>query len=348
MKSQLIYIFSALTMLCGVASAQSSSDYQVPRTEYGQPDLQGVWNFSSNTPMTRPSRYGTQEFLTQEQIQEAIARNEAAAAAADAAAARRVVDPDAPETSDNPGGYNDFWVESAGIGDVVRTSLIVYPEDGQIPAAREGAQIQRGGLGPDIPGSRPVRYVVGGIAKDGPEDRGLSERCIVGFNSGPPFTPSLYNNNVQIFQSRDTAVIMTEMIHDARIVPLGDKPALNDDIRLWSGDSRGWWEGDTLVVETRNFNGLRQSFASRGSNIDAVLTEKFTRTSYDNVNYEFTIDDPSTFTDKITAIVPMTKVAGQLYEYACHEGNYGMTNILRGQRVEEGMTIEGATTSNSR
>jgi hypothetical protein len=348
MNTKNILLISILTAVSGMALGQSSGTYTVPRTEYGQPDLQGVWNFSSNTPMTRPRQYGTQEFLTPEQIKEVVARQQAAAAAADAAAAQRVVDPDAPEATDNPGGYNDFWIESAGIGDVVRTSLIVYPEDGQIPKAVEGAPVQRGGLGPDIPGERPVRYVVGGIAKDGPEDRGLSERCIVGFNSGPPFTPSLYNNNVQIFQSKNTAVIMTEMIHDARIVPLGEKPALSDDIRLWSGDSRGWWEGDTLVVETRNFNGMRQTFASRGSNLNAVLTEKFTRTSYDNVNYEFTIDDPSTFTDKITAIVPMTKVAGQLYEYACHEGNYGMTNILRGQRVEEGMTIEGSTTSNAR
>jgi hypothetical protein len=140
---------------------------------------------------------------------------------------------------------------------------------------------------------------------------------------------------MQIFQSKDTAVIMTEMIHDARIVPLVDKPALDDDIRLWSGDSRGYFDGDTLVVETRNFNGYRQTFASTGSNRDMVLTERFTRTAYDTVDYEFTIEDPSTFTDKITAIVPMTKVAGQIYEYACHEGNYGMVNILRGERMEE-------------
>jgi len=292
--------------------------------------------------MQRPQRYGTQEFLTAEQIEEAIERQERNAAAADAAAARLVINPDAPPATDNPGGYNDFWIENRGIGDTVRTSHIVYPENGRSPAAVEGAKRQFGGLGPDIPGERPVRYVVGGIAKDGPEDRGLSSRCIVGFNSGPPFVPSLYNNNMQIFQNKDTAVIMTEMIHDARIVPLVDKPPLSDDIRLWSGDSRGYWDGDTLVVETKNFNGLRQSFDSVGHNYDAVLTEKFTRTAFDTVNYEFTIDDPSTFTDRITAIVPMTKVAGQIYEYACHEGNYGMFNILRGKRVEERLEAEGS------
>ena len=153
--------------------------------------------------------------------------------------------------------------------------------------------------------------------------------------------PSLYNNNVQIFQNKDTAVIMTEMIHDARIVPLTKDAPIDDDIRLWSGDSRGWWDGDTLVVETKNFNGLRQTFNSTGANLDMVLTERFTRTAYDTVEYAFTIDDPSTFTDRITAIVPMTKVAGQIYEYACNEGNYGMTNILRGMRAEERMAAEG-------
>jgi len=326
--------------------AQETADYVVPRTEWGQPDLQGVWNFSSDIPMERPEEFGNQQFLTPAQVEERRARIEAQRAAAEARAARLVVNPDAPPVADRPGGYNDFWVESAGISDnLVRTSHLVYPENGRTPAPAEGAEFQRGGGagGPDIPGDRPVRYVVGGIAKDGPEDRGLSERCIVGFNSGPPFRPSLYNNNLQIFQNRDTVVIMTEMIHDARIVPLGDRPRVDDDIRLWSGDSRGYWDGDTLVVETRNFNGLRQSWGSYGDNYDAVLTERFTRVAYDTVNYQFTVDDPASYTDRITGIVPMTKVAGQLYEYACHEGNYGMTNILRGERMAELRASEGET-----
>ncbi|MCH8263990.1 MAG: hypothetical protein IIC10_01225 [Proteobacteria bacterium] len=340
MQVKFLLIFSLLTAFSGTVAAQSSGDYKAPRTEYGQPDLQGVWNFSSNTPMQRPERYGEQEFLSEEQIAEAIARQEKNAAAADARAARLVINPEAPDATSDPGGYNDFWIENRGIGDTVRTSHIVYPVNGRVPAPVEGAPRQFGGLGPDIPGTRPVRFIVGGIAKDGPEDRGLSERCLVGFNAGPPFVPSLYNNNMQIFQSKDTAVILTEMIHDARIVPLGEKPDLNADVRLWSGDSRGWYEDDTLVVETRNFNGLRQTFDSTGSNIDMLLTERFTRVAYDTVNYEFTIDDPNTFTDKITAIVPMTKVAGQIYEYACHEGNYGMFNILRGERMEERRAVE--------
>jgi hypothetical protein len=343
MNLKKLFIFSTLTALSGAVVAQSDAGYEVPKTEYGQPDLQGVWNFSSNTPMQRPQKYGNQEFLTREQVEEAIAAQEARADAADALAAKRVINPDAPDATDNPGGYNDFWLEVRGLGDTVRSSHIVYPLDGRVPTAVEGAQRQYGGLGPDIPSTRPVRYVVGGIAKEGPEDRGLSERCIVGFNSGPPFLPSLYNNNLQIVQNQDTAVIMTEMIHDARIVQLGDKPELDENITLWSGDSRGYYDGDTLVVVTKNFNGLRQTFNSTGSNEDMVLTEKFTRTAFDNVDYEFTIDDPSTFTDKITAIVPMTKLAGQIYEYACHEGNYGMVNILRGERMEEQRAAEGGS-----
>ena len=163
---------------------------------------------------------------------------------------------------DGVGGYNSFWYERATIGYDLRTSLITYPENGRIPPAVEGAFMQRGGVSEDFPSERPVRFVVGGIAKDGPEDRGLSERCIVGFNAGPPFMPSSYNNNVQLIQHQDHVVILTEMIHDARVVPLDRNHNLTDDIRLWAGDSRGYWDGDTLVVETKNFNGLTQSFIS--------------------------------------------------------------------------------------
>ena len=347
MKINYFFLVLMFTVVSGFAAAQSSGDYTVPKTEYNQPDLQGVWNFASSIPLQRPTRFGHQEFLTPEEVEAEKQRVTDAAAEADAAAAQLVVNPDAPQAGTDPGGYNDFWFESAGIGDIVRTSLIVYPENGRWPASVEGIPRQFDTLGSDIPSTRPVRTLVGGIAKDGPEDRGLSERCIVGFNSGPPFIPSLYNNNVQIIQGRDTAVIMTEMIHDARIVPLGNKPDLPDDIRLWSGDSRGWYEGDTLVVETKNFNGLRQtiSFSGQGTNYDTLLTERFTRISYDTLEYEFTVNDPGTYSDKITVIVPMTKVAGQLYEYACHEGNYGMQNILRGARIEDSRAAEEGSAS---
>jgi len=323
--------FSALAaagLSVSVTGVQAQdSDYVVPRTEYGQPDLSGVWNFSSFVPMQRPRQFADKEFLTPEDIAAIANQTEAGLEALN---------------NIGVGGYNTFWVENAGRGDNTRTSLITYPEDGRVPETVEGVPVQVGGLGPDEPGIRPVRMTVGGIAKDGPEDRGLSERCIVGFNSGPPFTPNLYNNNVQLVQSKDHVVIMTEMIHDARIVPLDGRDHIDDSIRQWSGDSRGYWDGDTLVVETRNFNDLTQSFSVFGSSLDKVLTEKFTRVDEFTVVYEFTVEDPSTFKDKITVLLPMAKVDGLMYEYACHEGNYGMVNILRGERMEEQRASEGA------
>lgn len=325
-----------LILLGAPLATFAQSDYEVPRTEWGQPDLQGVWNFSSDIPMQRPAQYGTRQFLTAAEIEEIKARQAASDAASDSALNIEGVDE----------SYNDFWVENAGIGDSVRTSHIIYPEDGQMPALAEGAIGRQGMYGGETTGeSRPVRIAAGGIGTDGPEDRGLSERCIIGFNAGPPFTPSLYNNNVQIFQSRDTAVIMTEMIHDARIVPLFDSAdamaSLDEDVRLYTGDSKGYWDGDTLVVVTKNFNGLSTSFSGVGTSLEKTLTERFTRVDEITVDYEFTIEDPGTFSDTITAVVPMTKVAGQVYEYACHEGNYGMVNILRGARVQERLEAEG-------
>jgi hypothetical protein len=316
--------------LLGFSLLKAQQNYEAPRTEWGQPDLQGVWNFSSEIPLQRPSQYGEREFLTDEEIAQIRARRVAIDDFSDAAI---------PNGGVNE-AYNDFWIESAGIGDVVRTSIIVYPTDGRLPPFAEGAVIVRGRLAPDIEGERPVRVITGGIGSDGPEDRALSERCIMGFNAGPPITPSLYNNNLQIVQSKDHVVIMTEMVHDARIVPLNNPASLDENIGLWSGDSRGYWDGDTLVVETRNFNGLTQSFGSAGTSETKFLIERLTRTGDGTIEYEFTVEDPYAYTDKITGIIPLTKVAGLLYEYACHEGNYGMINILRGARAEEARAAE--------
>ena len=316
----------AITGLLSVGQALAQDDYAPERTEWGQPDLQGVWNFSSVIPLERPAFFGNKTELTPEEIAAFQAQTELGLEALN---------------QQGVGGYNTFWTEM-GNGDDNRTARLMYPENDKLPETVEGVPVQVGGLGPDEPGVRPVRMVVGGIAKDGPEDRGLSERCILGFNSGPPFEPNLYNNNVQLIQSRNTAVIMTEMIHDARIVPLDDRPPLNDEIRLWTGDSRGYWDGDTLVVETRNFNSLTQSFSVYGSAEDKLLIERFTRTGPYTMEYEYTVDDPSTFSDKIQVMTVMSKVDGQIYEYACHEGNYGMVNILRGERMaEERGTEEG-------
>ena len=341
MKTKFLILISILLVPINISLAQTAGSYVIPRTEWGQPDLQGVWNFNSSTPMQRPQRFGTQEFLTPAEVEQDGVRQEERRIAADAAEAKLVLNPQAPPVGENPGGYNNFWYESAGIGENVRTSLIVYPTDGRFPARAEGAAVHTANLGPDVEGDRPVLAVFGGIGKDGPEDRGLSERCLIGFNAGPPFTGGGYNANVQIFQNKDHAVIMTEMVHDARIVPLDNRGALDDDIRQWSGDSRGYWDGDSLVVTTRNFTDLTPSFSRFGNAKDKMLTERFTRTNQFTVEYEWTLEDPSTFTDKIVATMPMTKVAGILYEYGCHEGNYGMQNILRGERMLEHRTTTG-------
>ena len=309
-----------------------AEDYQAPRTEWGQPDLQGVWNYSYNVPLERPRQYGERQFLTEEEIEQLRAMLNAFDENSDAAIPNFGVDE----------AYNDFWIESAGIGEAVRTSIITYPPDGRLPAFAEGAIVVNGRLAPDIEGERPVRVIPGGIGKDGPEDRGLSERCIMGFNAGPPLVPSLYNNNLQIFQNRDHVVLMTEMVHDARIEPLGERPPLDEAIGLWSGDSRAYWDGDTLVVETRNFNGLTQSFGNAGTSENKFLIERITRVGESTLEYEFTVEDPTAYTDRITGIIPLTKVAGLLYEYACHEGNYGMVNMLRGARAEEARAAESS------
>ncbi len=320
MSSRLLLGLMALVTFPALGLA--AEELQVPRTEWGMPDLQGVWNFSSNTPMLRPSRFGDRQYLTDEEVAELEASLLAQDAAGDAAIPVSGVDE----------AYNDFWIESAGLGEARLTSHVIYPQNGQLPPLQPDAAVTATGRVPP----RPVRAALGILfATDGPEDRPLSDRCLIGFNAGPPVTPSFYNNNLQIVQNRDHVVIVTEMIHDARIVPLDDRPYSPADLGFWTGDSRGYWEGDTLVVETRNFNGLTNSFASVGSSTNKRLIEKFTRVAGDRVDYEFTIDDPATFTDRIVGLIPMYKVAGQIYEYACHEGNYGMENILRGARVGE-------------
>jgi len=283
-------------------------------------------------PLQRPEHFGDQQFLSADEIAAAQVQRFSLGAA------------DAPikSASGAEAFYNDsIWMENARGKGNVRTSLIVFPKNGRIPPLEAGVENQPGGE-IETAGQRPVRFVIGGIGRDGPEDRGLSERCLVGFNSGPPLSPSVYNNNLQIIQNKDHVVIMIEMVHDARIVPLDGRGALDDSIGLWSGDSRGYWDGETLVVESRNFNGLTQSFGAGGTSDTKFLIERFTRLSDDSIAYEFTVDDPQAYTDKITGIIPLTKVDGLLYEYACHEGNYGLMNILRGARAEEARATESA------
>lgn len=314
-------------LLCTTLSAAFAADYVAPRTEWGQPELRGVWNFSSAIPMQRPAALGEREYYTMEEVmaqEQARIRREAAGI----------------ELTDiiggTIGGYNDFWIEANPLDFNLRTSLIVSPPNGRLPPTVPDAPIVYGGLGPDTPGERPVRFAVGGVGKNSYEDRGISERCLMGFNSVPPFEPNLYNNNIQLFQTEDHVVIFAEMIHDARIVPLDGRGHIPGNITQWNGDARGYWDGDTLVVESRNFNNKTQSFAGVGVSADKVLTERFTRTGKDRIDYQYTVDDPKAFTMPITVQIPMFRADGEMFEYACHEGNYGLVNVLQGARVEEG------------
>ena len=308
----------------GVQAAASSA----PQTPWGAPDLRGIWDFRTVTPLERPASLAGKEFLTAEEAAE-FEQTTIETRSAD----RR----DGGARRDVERAYNDFWWDW---GDTLtedrRTSLVVDPPDGRIPEqttrAKEAARARRG--------QRPVRSrVVIGSPAAGPEDLGLSERCMLGFNTGPPMLPSAYNNNVQLFQTQDHVVILNEMIHEARIVPLDGRSHLPENIRQWMGDSRGHWEGETLVVETRNFTDKTGSFnpiiGAMGSGLTLNLVERFARLDETTLGYEFTVDDPETFTDSFTGMIPMKKSEGPLFEYACHEGNYGMTNLLRGARVVE-------------
>ena len=221
-----------------------------------------------------------------------------------------------------------------------RTSLIVNPPDGRLPPLAPGALRQVGSYVADLPSERPIRYRGGGIVPDGPEDRGLAERCLVGFNTGPPIIPGAYNQNIQVFQTADHVVIYNEMVHDSRIVALDGSPHLPDGIRQWMGNSRGHWDGDTLVIESTNFSNRTLSFndsltSGMGTGTTLHLTERLHRVDAHTLEYEFTVNDPSTFTRPFTGMIPMTKNDGLVFEFACHEGNYGLLNILRGVRQEE-------------
>jgi len=319
----------------------AAQDYQPTLTEHGHPDLRGVWNFSTPTPFERPEQYGNREFHTDAEIAEQIASRQASAARSqesEATIAERLLN---TSNATSTGAVNSFWMEGTALRENRRTSLIIHPANGRLPPIQAGVTTQRSDPNGvrEIPGERPVRYTHGGIDRTGPEDRGLSERCLV-FNSGPPLFSGPYNNNLQIFQNADHVVLLTEMGFDARVIPLDGRDHVDDNISLWSGDSRGYFEGNTLVVETRNFTSQIGSIGFRsyaiGNAKNRLLIEKFTPVGLNSLDYEFTIDDPATFTDKIVAVLPMTKVDDRIYEYACHAGNYAIGNILKGARVEDG------------
>jgi hypothetical protein len=316
-----LLLMASASLLAAATHAADTTQYEAPRNEYGQPELRGVWNFSSDVPLQRPKDTPDKLYQTREEIDKALAAREKQFE---------------QFTQQGVGFHNTFWLDYRSQTENLRTSLLVYPVNGRLPKLVDGIT-KVGGFAAafkDVPGTRPVRFGFGGIGKDGPEDRGLSERCIAADN-GPPLTPGFDNNYLQIFQGRDHIVILNEQIHDARTVFLDGRAPPDSEVRGWYGYSRGRWEGDTLLIETGNFNGLTQSFDSSGTSYDKLVTERLTRVADDRLEYEATVVDPKTFTEPFTLVFPMARTDKRLYEFACHEGNYSMEMILGGARKEE-------------
>jgi hypothetical protein len=281
-----------------------------PRTADGHPDLQGAWSNAGLTPFERPKEFAGRDFFTEQEAAE-FTRTALDQANRD----RRGATPQ----EDVNGAYNEAWFErGTRLAPNLRTSIVVDPPDGKVPpltpAAREAAA---------------ARAAIQRRTPEGPEDFPLPVRCLLWPTSGPPMVPGPYNNNYQIVQTRDYVAIDVEMVHDARIIPLNGRPHLPSAIRQWMGDSVGHWEDDTLVVDTTNFTDKTHF---RGSDDNLHVIERFTRTSADTLRYRFTIDDPTAFTKPWTGEIIMGKAPGPLYEYACHEGNYSMANMLSGAR----------------
>jgi hypothetical protein len=307
------------------AAPAAAQTRKVPRTAWGTPDLSGVWDFRTLTPLERPTSQANKEFLTEEEAakieQDTIERNRALD---ERPAERTTAGGNVDRRADgSPGFYNNFWLDG-GTKPVAtrRTSLVIDPPNGRVPPLTAAAQ-QR---------AAERRAYVRDHPADGPEDRSPSDRCIVGFNAGPPLTPGGYNQNMQVVQTRDYVVLVTEMVHTARIVPLDGRPRPNDGIRQWSGEARGRWEGDTLVIETTNF---RQDRAWRGATGSMKLIERLTRLDTGTLEYKYTVIDPDTWTSPWTASIPLSLSDLPMYEYACHEGNHSMQGILSGQRFAD-------------
>ena len=280
---------------------RSIRDYSPPRLPSGKPDLQGLWSNAVVTPLERPADLADKAFLTEEEAREYTARR--------VETTNRDSRPD-DAAADILLAYNDFWWDSGNsVVRTLRTSLIVDPPNGKIPELTEAAK-QR------VAATRPP-------SADGPETQGLSTRCIYYATAGPPMLPGSYNNHYQLVQTDDHVLIVNEMVHETRIIPLDGRAFPPDEIRQWRGSSRGHWDGDTLVVETRN---RRADTPFRGSSENMRLTERFTRVAADVLLYEFTVDDPEAFTQPWTVQIPSQRVEDELmYEYACHEGNKSMS-----------------------
>jgi len=312
----------ALLFLAAQAAAQSNENWQMPRTPDGQPDLQGVWENNTITPVERPDVFGDKEFLTDEDVEFLKQRLQEIYAAGEdalfgegvlaAAFSGEIVSYD-PST----GNYDSQWMAERTIHR--RTAQIIDPPDGKYPPRTEAA----------VQARRELQEWRENHPADSWLDRPLGERCV---SFGAPRLGSGYNSYWQIVQSKDHVVIYQEMAHDARIIPLTDKPHIDQDVKLWHGDSRGWWEGDTLVIETTNYSERSDPMPDT---VRKVNVERLTRISDNELQYQFTSHDPGSFAAPYTREIIFDNTPDDIYEYACHEGNYGMMNILSGHRAEE-------------
>ena len=327
----------------GAQSAQlaaSPSGWTVPRTPLGHPDLQGNWSNATITPIQRPEGQGPVHAPEDVARMEERLRGAIASGYADSDPDREAPpvggvftgDPRYDAASGGTGGYNAFYIDAgervAVFNGEARTSLIVDPGNGRLPPLTGEGRAR-------MEERRRLARQFG--AYDNPENRPLAERCIMSFgsNAGPPMLPNyFYNNNYTIVQTPGHVMIMTEMVHDVRIIRMGEPRPLPAHIRPWMGDSWGRWEGDTLVVETTNLH-PDQTLQGIPPSENMKVTERFTRAGEHVVHYEFTVDDPVTFERPWSGEVPFTRLNGLVYEYACHEANYALENVLRGARAQE-------------
>ena len=312
MKRRVPVSLSALALFALLATAPlAAQDGSVPRTPWGDPALSGAWTNATMTPLQRPADLADKEFLTDEEV--AVRQGEVAE--------RSSLD-NRPRTQ--TGAYNEFWMERGSLNR--RTSLVIDPPDGRLPALT-GPEQQRQTL-------RTDSYIAARF--DSWLDFNKLDRCITRGLPGA-MMPGFYNHNYQIVQSKDHVVILVEMIHDARIVPLDGRGPLDPQLRQWLGASRGHWDGDTLVIETTNFNDkiTGRGGTTFGGSEHLTVVERITRVSEDAIDYEITVSDPTVWTEPFTVSTPMTAMDEGVWEYACHEGNYALPNILSGARAEE-------------
>ena len=330
-RNTAVSIAVCLVAVAAVGAVPAEAQTDPPRTAWGAPDLGGVWDFRSITPMQRPEDLADRDFLTEEAAaaleQRAIDRqNRFLSLPAQRTEAGDNVDrrPDGGN-----GSYNHTWLDSGTqtVG-TRRTSLIVDPPNGRYPTMTADGQARTAARA----AHRRVQPA------DSWEDFSTYDRCILGFNAGPPMNPSAYNNNMQLFQTPDHVALVTEMVHTVRVVPLDGRSALDASLLQWSGDSRGRWEGDTLVIETANFDPRRQWRSTTGS---MRLTERLTRVDGETLLYEVTVDDAGTWERPWTFEVPMRRLEEDMWEYACHEGHHSMPLMLGGARVLEAEASAG-------